>query len=169
MPGDRAIDATAGNGHDTLFLANTVGTTGKVIAFDIQDTAIDATAARTSEHPQVELYCLGHEEMGRIVTRSVHAVMFNLGYLPSGDKSLITRKETTLQALQAALDLLDSGGLITVALYRGHEGGMEESDAVEAWASRLDQNDFYAASYQFLNLRNSPPSLLTIERRNHPS
>ncbi|MDF1849239.1 MAG: class I SAM-dependent methyltransferase [Verrucomicrobiales bacterium] len=164
-PGDRAIDATSGNGHDTLFLAKSVGPEGKVYAFDIQEQAIDATAAKTSGLPQVELFCLGHEEMDKVVSERVKTIMFNLGYLPKGDKTVITQTDTTLRALEAGIRLLDEGGLLSITLYEGHEGGQEEAEAVLTWAEGLDQADFYVARYQFLNLRNSPPSLLVIEKR----
>lgn len=167
--GDRAIDATVGNGHDTLFLANCVGPEGKVFGFDIQPIAIERTTERTAGLSQVELHCLGHEHLGKIVTEPVRGILFNLGYLPSGDKAIITEADTTLVALDTAIALLEPGGLLTVALYGGHEGGAEESEAVLAWASRLDQSACYAAHYGFLNLRNSPPSLLAVERRPEPT
>ncbi len=162
--GDRTIDATVGNGHDTLFLAKQVGSEGKVIGFDLQRIAIERTRKKTAALPQVELHHLGHEKLEDVVLKPVQGVLFNLGYLPSADKSIITRPETTLQALQTALAVLDVRGLLTVALYGGHEGGSEECEAVLEWANQLDQSYCYASHYQFLNLRNSPPSLLAVER-----
>mgnify|MGYP002626423586 FL=1 len=136
-PGDTVVDATAGNGHDTLFLARLVGERGKVIAFDVQPAAIESTrrqleAAGVTE--RVELHCESHTHMASWAEAdSVRAVMFNLGYLPGGDHSLITRTTSTLPALDAAADLLAPGGVLTVVCYPGHSGGAEESEAVRAW------------------------------------
>ncbi len=132
-PGHAAVDATVGNGHDTLFLARCVGPGGRVEGFDIQPEAIAAARSRTAGLPQVRLHCRGHEHMGEIAAGPVEAVLFNLGYLPSGDKRVITRSDTTLAALDAALGLLSPSGLLSVVVYPGHPGGGEESDAVEAW------------------------------------
>jgi hypothetical protein len=137
--GDPVIDATVGNGHDTRFLANLVGTTGRVDGFDIQIAAIEKTARELHGLPQVTLHCLGHERMREVVEGPVAAVMFNLGYLPSGDKTLVTRPDTTLAALEAAWGLLrPSAGVLCVVVYPGHEGGGDEAARVESWFSRLD-------------------------------
>lgn len=138
--GARAIDATVGNGHDTLFLASRVGPGGRVIGFDVQPRAIDAAAARLGAAgvgKVVTLHHAGHEQMlTRIPAEwcgTVAAITFNLGYLPGGDKALITRAETTVAALDQGLDLLRPGGLISLLQYRGHAGAMSEVDAVDEW------------------------------------
>jgi predicted methyltransferase len=169
--GDVVIDATVGNGHDTLFLSNQVGANGLVYGFDIQQEAL-AEARRRLEAAHVEtpvqFYRVGHEKMAGAIPLDrvghVRAVMFNLGYLPGGNRSIITRPITTIAALQAAISLLAPGGLITVVLYTGHDGGAEEADAVLAWARHLDQERFQVLSYQFVNQRNQPPMLVAIER-----
>ena len=107
--GDRAVDATAGNGWDTLFLARLVGPDGRVYAFDIQQAALDETAALLRKNKlleRVDLIHAGHEAMASYVKEPVAAVMFNLGYLPGGDHSIVTRPESTLRGLAAALQLL---------------------------------------------------------------
>jgi predicted methyltransferase len=137
--GDHVVDATVGNGHDTRFLASLVGAAGRVDGFDIQSGAIEATARELHGLPQVNLHCLGHEHLREVVPGPVAAVMFNLGYLPSGDKTLVTRPDTTLAALDAAWELLKApGGILSVVVYPGHAGGSDESLLVEAWFSRLD-------------------------------
>ncbi len=140
QPGDTAVDATAGNGHDTLFLARQVGTEGRVYAFDSQAIALETTRQRliTSEaFLQCQLQQLDHAvglaRLLRDIRRAVAAVVFNLGYLPGADKALTTSTETTLPALDAAALLLRPGGLLCVTAYRGHPGGLEEAAAVEAW------------------------------------
>ena len=143
-PGARAVDATMGNGHDTLFLARQVAPGGQVAAFDIQGTALANTRGRLEDAgllPLVELHHCGHEQMRQHLPDdwqgSVDAVMFNLGYLPGGDKTIITRAESTLSALDQAVTLLRSDGLLSVLLYRGHTGADTESDAVTAWMAGL--------------------------------
>ncbi|HET6423373.1 MAG TPA: class I SAM-dependent methyltransferase [Planctomycetaceae bacterium] len=135
--GDIVIDATAGNGHDALFLARTVGPRGKVYAFDIQREALDRTAARLAEAgiSHVQLVHGDHAHLRDLVEPQHHgeiaAVMFNLGYLPRGDKTIITRAASTIAAIQAAMRLLRDGGTITILAYPGHAGGEEELAAVE--------------------------------------
>lgn len=170
-PGGIAIDATVGNGHDTAFLAREVGSDGKVIGFDIQSEALDRTEERIdAEAPEVDvqLHHTGHEDMANTVPEPFHgeiaAVMFNLGYLPGGNHSLTTEPETTVDALEAALDLLCVGGIVTVVQYTGHRGGAEEAEAVRNWASTLSQDSFQVLSYHFLNHRNEPPRLLAVEK-----
>jgi hypothetical protein len=95
----------------------------------------------------------------------VTAVMFNLGYLPGGDKERVTQPATTRSALAAAADLLRSGGRITVVLYVGHPGGEREAQVVRQWAANLDQQRFQVLAYAFLNQTNDPPRLLVIEKQ----
>jgi len=166
-PGGKAIDATTGNGHDTLFMAGLVGDTGRVYAFDIQQVALDKTLARLQEagaDKQVELIRAGHELMAQYVTGPVDAVMFNLGYLPGGDHRIITRPKTTLDAVRAGLDLLKAGGLMTLVVYWGHPGGEEEAQAVDEFASVLPQEEFAVARLSFLNRRQAPPYVIIIEK-----
>ncbi len=167
-PGDLAIDATAGNGHDTLFLAGLVGAEGQVYAFDVQPEAIEATRARLESAgvaDRVELFGQCHSRMGEVAEYGVGAVMFNLGYLPGGDMETITRADTTLAALASALRLMMPGGRMTVVVYPGHPGGDEEAAAVEHWAATLDTALVGVARYEFLNQANKPPRLLVIEKR----
>lgn len=144
-PGDLAVDATAGNGFDTTFLAEVVGDQGKVIAFDVQQQAIESTAKRLAAngYNHVELKNTGHENLLSFVApASVAAVMFNLGYLPRSDHSVKTTAELSVKAIGAAVSSLKTGGILTVLCYRGHEGGMEEFEAVErlltGYADRYD-------------------------------
>ena len=132
--GDLVVDATAGNGHDTLFLANLVGSEGKVVAFDVQQAAIESTRRRLEEAGVAERVELCHESHGKILERcgrgEAVAVMFNLGYLPGGDHEVITEVGETLKAVVQALFVLKPGGVMTIVCYTGHPGGREESSAV---------------------------------------
>jgi predicted methyltransferase len=170
--GGVAVDATIGNGHDTLVLAQAVGEDGHVHGFDVQAPAFEQTQARLQAEgvaERVTLHEAGHEKMGQFVPEACHgavgAVTFNLGYLPGSDSALTTAPETTLPALDAALDLLRPGGIITAVLYSGHEGGAAEAEAVHEWAAALSQERADVLSYRFVNQQNDPPRLLAIERR----
>ena len=144
--GDLAIDATAGNGHDVAFLAGQVGSSGMVYAFDLQKEAIEATRKLLVEKEleNVELHQCGHERMEEALPSEIFgqmtAVTFNLGYLPGGDKSVVTQTATTRMALRLSMDLLRTGGLLVVVAYRGHPGGPEECAAVREELSLLSEN-----------------------------
>ena len=170
-PGGAAIDATTGNGHDTLFLARQVGPDGQVFGFDIQEQAIQKTHRRLlaeNAHRQVTLFQKSHDQMHEVLPEKllgkVQVVMFNLGYLPHGDKTIITRPDTTVRAMQQALQFLTSGGLLIAALYTGHPGGQEEAGHVIEWASGLSPRSFQVMWQQMIN-RDRSPSLLIIEKR----
>jgi predicted methyltransferase len=169
--GGIAVDATAGNGHDTQFLAECVGPAGKVYAFDIQQEALKRTKQRLNERGianRVALFHAGHHEMERYLpedTRGkLQAVMFNLGYLPHGDPTIITRPETTLPALETSSIWLAPGGVLSVVLYTGHPGGQEEAERVLHWAQSLSSQTFQVMHYRLLN-RKQAPSLVLVEKR----
>ncbi|WP_203333273.1 class I SAM-dependent methyltransferase [Planococcus beigongshangi] len=163
--GDHVIDGTAGNGHDTLFLAELVGEDGKVYAFDIQADAIKATRERVKDFHNVELIHGSHAEIDQHVTSPIGAAVFNLGYLPKGDHSIITKAGSTLAAISQCLHLLKVHGIVAIVIYSGHEGGSEERDAVMEFVSQLPQVQFDVLQYQFINQQHSPPFLVAIEKK----
>lgn len=165
VEGDTVVDATLGGGTDLVFLSGYVGAEGKVYGFDVQAQAVERSRMRLGECDSVELHALGHERMAEFVEGEVAAVMFNLGYLPAGDKSLITKTETTLVALKVAIGLLRRGGIVTAVCYPGHAGGDDEAAAVVDWAANLPQDEFAVMRYGFLNEANAPPILIAVERR----
>lgn len=167
-PGDCVVDATCGNGNDTLLLARLVGAGGRVWGFDVQQAALDRTAALLDEQGctgRVELVLKGHENLNELVREPLRAVVFNLGFLPGGEKGCITRSETTLSGLEQAVELLLPGGIVTIALYPGHSGGDDESLAVERWASALPPRTFNVWRHRQLNRSGSAPYLVLVERR----
>ena len=140
-PGDLAVDGTAGKGRDTLCLAEAVGPTGHVHAFDIQPAALDATRAlclREGLLERVTLHLRSHAEIDEALPPAhlghVGVAIFNLGYLPGGDHAVITRPDSTALALRAAFAALRPGGRLICVAYTGHAGGGEESDVVLAFA-----------------------------------
>ena len=165
--GDQAIDATVGNGHDTLFLAEQVGSEGHVYGFDVQESAIEKTRQSTAGLTNITLRCVSHELLDEFVSGPISAITFNLGYFPGGDKSIITKPDTTLVALRKSVKVLKAGGLLTIVAYVGHEGGLVESNTIAEWASNLDQSVFSTVRYEFTNQRNTPPFLIAVERRYH--
>lgn len=169
LPAQMAIDATTGNGHDCCFLAQQVGKEGKVFAFDVQQQALDSTSQRLQQQgleSQVQLILQGHEHLAEAVPQCyhglIHTVMFNLGYLPHGDKTLTTCTNTTSQALQQANTLLHPHGIICVLAYRGHPGGAEEALAAEQTLKSM------CSSSRHLSCFDSPgPRLLLLAPQKH--
>lgn len=166
--GDTVIDATMGNGYDTLYLAKLVGNAGKVYAFDVQEEALKSTkkkVERDNLQCYVELILDGHENIDKYVKEEVSCVLFNLGYLPRAKHNIITKPETTLQALEKSLNLLKPNGVISVAIYTGHEGGMDEKNEVCQYLNNLDQNYYNVLHMNFTNQVNNPPELILVEKK----
>jgi hypothetical protein len=143
--GDYAIDATAGNGHDTLFLAKCLHPGGRLWAIDIQAVAIEATRARLSEAGLLEgltLLQANHAELLNLIPEACHGkikvIVFNLGYLPGGNKACVTLPHSTLSGLSASLHLLAPGGLLSLMVYPGHKGGASEAQVILDWLTTLD-------------------------------
>lgn len=159
---DIVVDATMGNGHDTLFLAQLAK---EVYAFDIQEQALKNTQERLKEAgiSNAQLILQGHETIDQFVTET-KAAIFNLGYLPSADKSIITKPQTTLEALEKLCHLLIRGGRIALMIYYGHEGGDIEKDAVLDFVRQLPQKEYTVSIYRTLNQVNNPPFLVMIEK-----
>jgi predicted methyltransferase len=170
--GDTVIDATAGNGRDTLALAKLAGRYGKVYAFDIQESAIKKTKTlleREGVLNRCELIQDSHLRIRELVPEGVRgnvaAVVFNLGYLPGGGKDIATEGETTLPAVVRALELIRPGGVIAVTMYSGHPRGTEEKTALLRFAGQLRPKEFHAAYISFINQRSQPPELLFITKK----
>ena len=145
--GDIVLDATAGNGHDALFLASLVGREGLVVAVDIQEEALQAARMllrETGTDGIVRLLHGDHAEMSALLKREMpadrelSAAVFNLGFLPGSDKRVRTSAASTITALNAVWSYLRDGGLLSVHAYVGHEGAAEEAAAVDAWMKGLD-------------------------------
>lgn len=165
--GDIAVDATAGNGHDTLFLAKLVGDDGYVYAFDVQKEAVDATLHRlldnALEHRAIVLKD-GHENVANYIHKPVSAAIFNLGYLPGSNHEIVTKPNTTIQAIENLLKLLKVGGMIVLVVYHGHEGGKDERDEVIRYVSDLPQKHVHVLRYEFMNQKNDPPFIIALEK-----
>lgn len=159
-----AVDATCGNGHDTLWLAERFA---RVYAFDIQQSAVDATAVRLAEagRNNAELICDSHHRMAQYVKEAPRIIMFNLGYLPGGDKTVSTESGTTMEALEAALQLLAVDGLLCITMYQGHEEGYRERMEILEWAGQLDKGAYHCVHTNMVNQPNRPPEILWITKK----
>ncbi len=172
LPGDHAIDATCGNGLDTAFLAtclfSTENLTGTLLAIDTQAEAIEATQRRLEE-------TFGNSVVDRVsFLQQCHStfpaslppiklIVYNLGFLPKGDKALKTQTETTIASLSNALPLIQPGGAISITCYPGHPGGKEEELAVRSFAASLKDGEWSCYFHERLNRRNAP-SLLLLQK-----
>lgn len=171
-PGSIAIDGTVGNGHDTLFLAELVGENGHVFGFDIQEQAILHTKellVKNEIAKRATLFQKGHETLKKSIPVELHGkvggAMFNLGYLPGGDKTVVTKPETTIAAINQLIELMAKGGILALVIYPGHEEGSIERDRVLEFAKNLDQTIVHVLQYGFINQKNNPPFLLAFEKK----
>ncbi len=166
--GGVAVDATMGNGHDTLWLCKIVGENGRVYAFDVQQGALDSTSRRLEEagvRGRAELILDGHEHILRHVHEPVDCILFNLGWLPGADHGVTTHAETTLKAVNDAVTLLKAGGILTICVYPGHDEGARELRALLEWAAVLDAARFDVIHKHYLNQMNDPPQLIAVRIR----
>ncbi len=158
--GDTVVDFTMGNGNDTLFLSKAVGESGKVYAFDIQAEALNSTRLHLKEENAPENYtliCASHHRLKEFVQEPIKGGMFNLGYLPrSGKKAVTTKRETTMLAVEAAIDLLLPDGVLIVAVYPGHKEGELEGDMLREYFKTLSRFKICASEFHILNSPASP-------------
>ncbi|HOJ10717.1 MAG TPA: class I SAM-dependent methyltransferase [Clostridiales bacterium] len=167
--GDVVVDATAGNGNDTLMLAKLVGEKGKVYSFDIQEKALENTLRKLIDagvEERVTVIKADHQYMDTYITEKgqTKAIMFNLGYLPGGDHSISTKPETTIQAVKKAMDLIMPGGLISIVVYYGGDSGFNEKNSIMEFIKTIDPKKYVVMKTEFVNQINCPPILLFIER-----
>lgn len=168
LPGDLCIDATAGNGYDTEFLCRLTGDTGKVLSFDIQDAAVEATSLRLQ---MAQLSHIGtvikdsHANMASYASfDTVSCIVFNFGYLPGGDHALATKADSSIAAMEAGLLLLKKGGLMSLCIYSGGDSGFEERDAILLWLQRLDSRKYLVILSSYYNRPNHPPIPVLISK-----
>ena len=169
FPGNIVIDCTVGKGNDTIKLAKLVGPYGKVYGFDIQNRALDLTKEKLKRENLLDRVILindGHENLSNYIMEKVNFVVFNLGYLPEGDHSIITKAETTTMGLNDSLNALAQGGILLATCYTGHNGGLEEMNEVEEFLSKLNQKEYSTLKFQFINQINNPPILYGVEKNN---
>ncbi len=178
--GDLLVDLTAGNGYDTLALSRMAGSSGQIIACDIQCQALDATESRLADaglscrrhqggnplpgQPGIDLIQIDHAEIASLLPGAPSGIIANLGYLPGGDQSLITRPETTLRALASCCNLLAKGGRMAIVVYPAHAGGAEEAAEVSRFFSELEPQCYQVVQIRICN-RSQAPFLILTEKR----
>ena len=172
-PGDIAIDCTMGNGNDTVFLAKLTGESGHVFAFDIQESAVENTRKRLEQDgispDQVSLIRDSHANLVDYVPAAaftrVRAAIFNLGYLPGGDKHIYTMPHTTIAGIEALLSILASGGVVVLVVYPGHDAGQKEASDVLDYCENLPRETVNVIAYRILNNPNQPPFVIALEKK----
>lgn len=169
--GDVTVDATVGNGHDTCVLANLVGPNGKVYGFDIQQNALENTHRRLQEsnlNERVELFLKSHDQIESVIPTEFHkkikGAIFNLGYLPGGDKTIVTTPDSSISAVKQLLKIMPGGGIIVLVVYHGHPEGQIERDQLIQYVKTIDQKQAQVLQYQFLNQVNHAPFIIAIEK-----
>ena len=162
------LDATAGNGKDTLFLARHTPPEAIVWSFDIQPTAIENTRKLLNDAgllAKVRLILDSHDRINTYINQPLDAAMFNLGYLPSGERTIVTQPKTTISAVDQTANLLNPGALMTIVAYPGHCSGKEENQALMCLLAALPQQVYSVLSWKMLNQVNNPPLLYAVEKR----
>lgn len=167
-PGDLTVDATCGNGHDTLLLSQLTGDEGKVLSFDIQKQAINNTAELLVKHERTNVTLIhdSHEKISSYLNEhdEISGAIFNLGYLPGSDKSIVTKGSSTISALLNIFEYLKTNGLVVLVVYHGHPGGKDEKDSLLSFVAGLDQRKYSVLQYKFINQKNSPPFIIAIQK-----
>lgn len=169
--GDIVIDATIGNGHDTVFLAELVGEKGHVFGFDIQEDALTKTTERLMKaelSQRVTLHHLGHQHVRSTIPVNLHGsisgAIFNLGYLPGGDMSIVTIPDTTISAIEQLMEIIKPEGIIVIVIYHGHQEGQIERDKLMKYVQEINPSVAHVLHYQFINKLNNPPYIIAIEK-----
>ncbi|MEI7883982.1 MAG: class I SAM-dependent methyltransferase [Clostridia bacterium] len=164
--GENVLDCTVGNGYDTLFLADLVGVKGKVIGFEVQEEALKIAQMRLNAqgYTNVQLFLTGHENISEYVKIPIAGAIFNLGYLPKADHTIVTQGKTTVMALEGIFRILRPGGVVVIVVYTGHQGGKEEGEFVEKYLAELPQFVFNITKLDFVNRINNTTYLLIVEK-----
>lgn len=167
--GHVVLDCTVGNGNDTILLSELVGNCGRVYGFDIQLKAINNTRELLKSQgldSRVHLINDDHENIDLYINEDLDFIIYNLGYLPGGDKSIKTNSITTINSLNKSLRLMRENAILLITVYTGHEGGLEEKKAIENLLSSLNQKEFNVIKHEFINQINYPPILYGVEKSN---
>ena len=161
------FDATAGNGNDTLFLAENSLDKAKIYAFDIQQSALDTTKLKLQETAllkKVNLVLASHDKVAEYIKDNIDIAMFNLGYLPGGDHTITTVAETTIAALEKTITLLNVNGIIAITAYTGHDAGAIEYSQLVTFLMELPVRNFTVGCYSMINHAKTSPVLYLVEK-----
>lgn len=161
---DVAVDATCGNGNDTLFLSKL---SKHVYAFDIQEAAINNTSKLLKENniSNVSLIHDSHESFTKHDLKDIKVIMYNLGYLPGANKDTVTTYKTTINSITNGLTILQEKGLLSITVYIGHKQGKIESEKLLEFVTTLDSKKYNVLIYRMLNKNNSPYNIFIEKLR----
>lgn len=162
------LDGTVGNGNDTMKILNTLNGTGKIYGFDIQEDAINHTESLIfSRNYKTEVLLIkdSHEYVDRYIKERINFAIYNLGYLPGGDKNIKTNYTSTIISIKKVLDLLAPNGILLITVYLGHPGGMDEYTAINDYLETLEQKNYNVFKLKFINQKNNPPIIFGVEAR----
>ena len=159
-PGDFCIDATAGRGKDTAFLCSLAGETGRVVALDIQQDAVESTQRLLEEKGFTQTASVFLDSHANIkayaAPESVDCIVFNFGWLPGGSHDIFTAADTSIEAIKCGLELLKPGGVMSLCIYYGRNNGYGERDAILEYLKTLDYSLYTVIVHNFWNRVNDP-------------
>ncbi|MDQ0160908.1 class I SAM-dependent methyltransferase [Alkalibacillus salilacus] len=169
--GDIAVDATLGNGHDSVALSKEVGSNGLIYSFDIQQSAIDQAQSlfTQSNINNITSIKLGHEQAKDYLIEqgitSIGGVIFNLGFLPGGDESITTQADSTIQAIEGLFELLMPHRMIVIVIYPGHDSGQIEKDLLIQHLQNQPAAKMDVAMYHMVNRSNKAPFVVGLYKK----
>ena len=154
---------TAGNGKDSKFILDKKNP--KILyAFDIQKLSQERCQKLISQRENFKFILDDHKNIEKYIGEKIDLFIYNLGFLPKGDKSITTNYKSVIKSLESALNLLNKKGLILITFYPGHEAGKNEALYVCDFLKNLDQKNFQLIKYDFFNQINNPPFLISIRK-----
>jgi hypothetical protein len=170
--GGWAIDATLGNGKDTLKLAQLLaGKPGGIIGIDIQPQAVQRTLEHLQDHlspeelGRIHLFCQSHETFPALAEQHlIQLIVYNLGYLPKGNKQVTTMATSTLESVNKGFNMIAPGGALCITCYPGHEEGSREEQELLHCLSCLDATSWNVCHHAFPN-RTLSASVFLIQKR----
>lgn len=159
------LDMTCGKGHDSKFILENLSPQ-KVYAFDVQEMSKEKTKETLGAFPEnFEFILDNHKNLDLYVKEEIDLAIFNLGYLPSSDKTITTNYKDVIEALEKILKISSKNSMIILTFYPGHPAGKEESIHVEAYLRDLPQKEYSIMKYDFINQKNNPPYVIKIRKK----
>ena len=157
------VDMTLGNGNDLVYIMN-LAMNGKVYGFDIQRVAIQRTKEKIKPSHRIQLINDSHENIDLYIHENIDFGVYNLGYLPSGNRNITTSVHSTMFSLKVLLNKLNHDGNIVISTYPRHREGYCEDIEIKKYLTTLNQHEFDVLHFDYLNRRNSPPKVYWITK-----
>lgn len=163
-----AVDMTIGHGNDIYKIARTVDSESEILGFDISEIAVENTKKLLNEFKEYNIKVIkdSHENIIQYTNKKLDLIIYNLGYLPKGNKNITTDYKTVITSLKYVLNALNISGIIIMTFYPGHINGKLESIEIEKFLSKINQKNYNILKYDFINQINNPPYVVVIERLN---